>query len=1058
MKKLEELRRRHTGPIGCPSDTKNPDNWDWDNWDNWPEEDKEMFPIEEEMGLEEALHFNSHGKETEDPETWNDDFYDYEWLEQNGTFRETDVPELEEVATEMGYVYLYKGKYLAQADNGGVQIDHPAPEEVIQWFFDHYGKRLWESNMKNKEEKLMNENISFIDRWHDTCELIPDCDNVWFIADGRIYVGMYEPEQKIFCMADGLGLSLADVRQWRYLNSRNVVGFPQEKQIIAVEVPQLPCPIPGIFSDHCICPDSGDEFSGVLLDDVYEFLDMDVDAVLPWDKVFAWYELPDEPLVILPPTGCTEPTCPECEEIDFDIEPAEEEFPAEESGEDIGPEPLPEIGPDPEPLPEVSEEAPVEGAEAEEPAAEGGSAIAAANAETEELPGKEEEEKLVHESMEFNDFPYAEGDDGDDPLSLKVAEWYKEEYPTDSMGDEIDDYITFNHIFQCLDAYDDIYQYLPGDSVIRERVFDKLADLMGVDYDYVYDQYLKCADHKADWSKVSPSYIEDLYKQGQITSSERDEMLGNIERAPKRENRVFKTPNTKLNEARVYYDFPGDYRPWSGAVDTWNTIEENDAIDGLEQFLDECYPDGIGETELNDLLWFEPETVFEYLGIRNPYDEDEDEEEEEEDEEQEPSATEEYKGYEIYTWEYPGDVSYVTICKNDRYVDDAKDVEDAKKKIDDGELKESKIRERIHRIEHKGNVIGYAEPGEDEYLFYSNGKSATRPIGFISADDGKVYLTGHLAKEVYEAFPYYIELKKHESIKEKKASKIKSFKESIRGNTKEFIKNVEEYINGWGEEKWESIRVNVQGLQEYTRYGTLNEAIRQYVEGGDLDCYYYQVQNTLNELYENTPEEAAKWENYPFDKLWERYINIMCLYLPKAYKLHTGKELDMRKDPESEYSQKVRANYGENKLSVCEFLRERGLTKAERHNRAMDKIFNNHRAIIDSQKDFLRGKGVSDEELEELDHGTGLSHDAIGGKIRDMGCWDEYWNTGKKVCEHLEHISDESYGKWVKLKRKLDHEYLADYCIESLPPYEAELVINYLADMNGIENGDLNDY
>ena len=937
MRKLEELRRRHTGPIGCPSDTKNPDNWDWDNWDNWPEEDKEMFPIEEEMGLEEALHFNSHGKETEDPETWNDDFYDYEWLEQNGTPRKTDVPELEEVATEMGYVYLYKGKYLAQADNGGVQIDHPAPEEVIQYFFDHYGSRLWESNMKNREEKLMNENISFIDRWHDTCELIPDCDNVWFIADGRIYVGMYEPEQKIFCMADGLGISLSDVRQWRYLNSRNVVGFPKEKQIIAVEVPQLPCPLTGIFSDHCICPDSGDEFSGVLLDDVYEFLDMDVDAVLPWDKVFAWYELPDEPLVILPPTGCTEPTCPECEEIDFDIEPAEEESPAEEAGEDIGPEPLPEIGPDPEPLPEVSEEAPVEeGTEAEEPVVnEGGSAIAAANTETEELPGKEEEEKLVHESMEFNDSSYAEGDDGDDPLSLKVAEWYKETYPTDSMGDEIDDYITFNHIFQCLDSYDDIYQYLPGDSVIRERVFDKLADLMGVDYDYVYDQYLKCDGHKADWSKVSPSYIEDLYNKGQITSSERDEMLGNIKKAPKRENRVFKTPHTKLNEARVYYDFPGSYRPWSGAVETWDYIEENDAVDALENFIDECYPDGIGETELNDLLWFDSDYVYEALGLRNPDAEDEEDEEEDEEDEE-----------------------------------------------DSGEFDESK----------------------------------------------------------------------------KVTSNIKKFKESIRGNTKEFIKNVEEYINGWGEEKWESIRVNVQGLQEYTRYGTLNEAIRQYVEGGDLDCYYYQVQNTLNELYENTPEEAAKWENYPFDKLWERYINIMCLYLPKAYKLHTGKELDMRKDPESEYSQKVRAKYGENKLSVCEFLRERGLTKAERHNRAMDKIFNNHRAIIDSQKDFLRGKGVSDEELEELDHGTGLSHDALGQKLRDMGCWDEYWNTGKKVCEHLEHISDESYGKWVKLKRKLDHEYLADYCIEALPPYQAELVINYLADMNGIENGDLNDY
>lgn len=80
--------------------------------------------------------------------------------------------------------------------------------------------------------------------------------------------------------------------------------------------------------------------------------------------------------------------------------------------------------------------------------------------------------------------------------------------------------------------------------------------------------------------------------------------------------------------------------------------------------------------------------------------------------------------------------------------------------------KSKKLSERTHRIEHEGHVIGYAEPGEDEYLFYSNGKSATRFIGFISADDGKVYLKGHLAKEVYEAFPDYIELKKHDNLKE----------------------------------------------------------------------------------------------------------------------------------------------------------------------------------------------------------------------------------------------------------------------------------------------------
>lgn len=47
----------------------------------------------------------------------------------------------------------------------------------------------------------------------------------------------------------------------------------------------------------------------------------------------------------------------------------------------------------------------------------------------------------------------------------------------------------------------------------------------------------------------------------------------------------------------------------------------------LEAILEDLYPDGIDETQLNDLLSFDDEAVYEWLGI-----EDEDEEEEGEDE------------------------------------------------------------------------------------------------------------------------------------------------------------------------------------------------------------------------------------------------------------------------------------------------------------------------------------------------------------------------------------------------------------------------------------------
>ena len=977
MDKLEELRRRRgiTGLLGCPSDTKDPDDWDWDNWDNWPQEDKDMFPLEDD---------------------------------------------------------------------------------------------------KNTES--LNESVLFVDKWQDTLELLPDCDNVWFIADGKIYIGLYEPEQDMFCMADGLGVPRSNVRQWKYITDKEIARYPKEKQIIAVDVPEFPCPVTGIFSDHLVDEETGDEFSGVLLDDEYAFCEEGYDSI-SWDNVFAWYPVPDAPLKVIDVN----------KELDLSVEFDEpEDTPVEEVAEDIGPEPLPEVGPEPLPEVEPTSEPVAEPAEVAEAPAEAEGDIfdtmegvkRDASPEAVEKTAEQDifttmdvsgnnmnsiedaledskEEPLVKESQELKGERLTESEDS--ALDEKVKDWYVKEYPTDDMGEDIDPEVSFMDVFHALDNYEDIYDVLGvGDSIIRERVFTELADRMDVDYDYIFDQWLKAADeidkrYQQEYAKKQHEYADNAKETAEYLKKLG---LGIYEAVDKK--------NPHVREAKVYYDFPGDYHPWSGAVDTWNIIEENDAIDGLEQLLDEQYPDGIGETELNDLLWFDSDFVFDYLGIKNPYDEDEEEEEEEEDEEEEliPVSEEEYKGYDICEW-YEDDEdpdpekTYFTICVGNRSVGGVLPSKDAaKKKIDDGNLKESKIREKFHRIEHEGNVFGYCEPGEDEYLFYSNGKSSTRPIGFISVDDGKVYLKGHLAKEVYEAFPDYIELRKQE----KKVSKIKKFKESIRGNTKQFVKNVEEYINGWGEEKWDNIKENVQYLQEYARYGTLNEAIREYIEGGCLDCYYDEVRKTLNELYENTPEEVKKWADYPTDKLWERYINVMCLYLPKAYKLHTGKELDMRKDPDSEYNQKVKAKYGERKLSVGEYLYERGLTRAERQNRALDKVFDNHRRIINSQKDFLKAKGVSDEELEELDHGTGLSHDAIGDKIRDMGCWDEYWNTGKKVCEHLEHISDEAYGKWVKLKRKLDHDYLADYCLEALPPYEAELVINYLADMNGIENGDLNQY
>lgn len=77
-------------------------------------------------------------------------------------------------------------------------------------------------------------------------------------------------------------------------------------------------------------------------------------------------------------------------------------------------------------------------------------------------------------------------------MNTNIKEWYMEEYPNDKVGLTLNDDITFEGLFEVLDSYGDVYEYLGGDadSVVRERCFAKLAEIMQVDYSYIYEQWL----------------------------------------------------------------------------------------------------------------------------------------------------------------------------------------------------------------------------------------------------------------------------------------------------------------------------------------------------------------------------------------------------------------------------------------------------------------------------------------------------------------------------------------------------------------------------------------
>ena len=71
---------------------------------------------------------------------------------------------------------------------------------------------------------------------------------------------------------------------------------------------------------------------------------------------------------------------------------------------------------------------------------------------------------------------------------MELKKFYLENYPTDEMGLEISEGATFAGLLFELYKDGDIYEYIGvADSLIRERLFEKLAEQLKVDYQHVYN-------------------------------------------------------------------------------------------------------------------------------------------------------------------------------------------------------------------------------------------------------------------------------------------------------------------------------------------------------------------------------------------------------------------------------------------------------------------------------------------------------------------------------------------------------------------------------------------
>jgi hypothetical protein len=76
--------------------------------------------------------------------------------------------------------------------------------------------------------------------------------------------------------------------------------------------------------------------------------------------------------------------------------------------------------------------------------------------------------------------------------SIKKA--YLNLYSHDELANELND-ITFLDLFYVLENYKSVYKAIGVyDSIIRENIFSMLAIVMNVDYNYIYEQWLKCKE------------------------------------------------------------------------------------------------------------------------------------------------------------------------------------------------------------------------------------------------------------------------------------------------------------------------------------------------------------------------------------------------------------------------------------------------------------------------------------------------------------------------------------------------------------------------------------
>lgn len=95
--------------------------------------------------------------------------------------------------------------------------------------------------------------------------------------------------------------------------------------------------------------------------------------------------------------------------------------------------------------------------------------------------------------------PNAENKEENNKLDISIKDWYVKKYPSDDLGNEINDKVTFNNIIEGINNNKNIYEILEvNDSLVRERIFEKISNLIGVSYEDITNQWLNDCENVED--------------------------------------------------------------------------------------------------------------------------------------------------------------------------------------------------------------------------------------------------------------------------------------------------------------------------------------------------------------------------------------------------------------------------------------------------------------------------------------------------------------------------------------------------------------------------------